>query len=378
MENHFEIQMTEDQLRGISSIGLAHLGDAVFELLVRGWLCQHGKATGKGLHQATIQLVRAEHQAACAEKILPMLTEEELAVFRRGRNAQVHSIPSHASRAQYSTATALEALFGWLYLGGQRQRYERFGYVPAGAHWEFTLTPRNVRDIRTGGVALAPLAEYPSWLESARALHEKQPVTCARGGDASFLTVLQSWRAEPYAVLQDGMFAGYCALAEGKPPRLQELVLPDAALLPAFAAALAQHTGAAGVRVQLYPWQRAELAYFASVAEQGVCVPNHSYRVFHWAAAARAAMALQRTYDDTAILDEFILEVENEGRLRFGPGAEGVRPAEPQDAAPDLVLPPLDAARLLFGPDSPLVPGAQAVPAGLLPLPLAFPWADGI
>ena len=112
MENHFEICMTEDQLRGISSIGLAHMGDAVFELLVRGWLCQHGKATGKGLHQATIQLVRAEHQAACAEKILPMLTEEEL----------VHSIPSHASHAQYSTATALEALFGWLYLGGQRQR----------------------------------------------------------------------------------------------------------------------------------------------------------------------------------------------------------------------------------------------------------------
>ena len=96
MENHFEICMTEDQLRGISSIGLAHMGDAVFELLVRGWLCQHGKATGKGLHQATIQLVRAEHQAACAEKILPMLTEEELAVFRRGRNAQGHSIPSHA------------------------------------------------------------------------------------------------------------------------------------------------------------------------------------------------------------------------------------------------------------------------------------------
>ena len=86
------------------------------------------------------------------------------------------------------------------------------------------------------------------------------------------------------------------------------------------------------------------------MAEQGVCVPNHSYRVFHWAAAARAAMALQRAYDDTAILNEFILEVENEVRLRFGPGAEGVRSAEPQDAAPDLVLPPLDAARLLFGP----------------------------
>lgn len=68
MENHFEICMTEDQLRGISSIGLAHMGDAVFELLVRGWLCQHGKATGKGLHQATIQLVRAEHQGGVRRK----------------------------------------------------------------------------------------------------------------------------------------------------------------------------------------------------------------------------------------------------------------------------------------------------------------------
>ena len=122
MEDHFEIHMTEDQLRGLSSIALAHMGDAVYELLVRGWLCQHGKATGRGLHQATILLVRAEYQAACAEKILPRLTEEELAVFRRGRNAQVHTVPHHASRAQYGTATALEALFGWLYLSGRRQR----------------------------------------------------------------------------------------------------------------------------------------------------------------------------------------------------------------------------------------------------------------
>ena len=125
MEDHFEIHMTEDQLRGLSSIALAHMGDAVYELLVRGWLCQHGKATGRGLHQATIRLVRAEYQAACAEKILPRLTEEELAVFRRGRNAQVHTVPHHASRAQYGTATALEALFGWLYLSGRRQRVSK-------------------------------------------------------------------------------------------------------------------------------------------------------------------------------------------------------------------------------------------------------------
>ena len=122
MENHFEPRLSDDQLRAISSIGLAHMGDAVFELLVREWLCVHGKATGKGLHQATIRLVCAESQASRAQKILPLLTEEEAAVFRRGRNAQVHTIPGHATRAQYGEATALEALLGWLYLGGRRDR----------------------------------------------------------------------------------------------------------------------------------------------------------------------------------------------------------------------------------------------------------------
>ena len=122
MENYFELQMTDDQLRAISSIGLAHVGDAVFEILVRSWLCAHGKATGKGLHQATIRLVCAESQAEKAEKILSMLTEEELGVFKRGRNAQVRSIPGQASRAQYGEATALEALLGWLYLKGRKER----------------------------------------------------------------------------------------------------------------------------------------------------------------------------------------------------------------------------------------------------------------
>ena len=122
MDNYFDVQLTDDQLRSISSIGLAHIGDAVFELLVRTWLCAHGKATGKGLHQATIRLVCAESQAEKAERILPLLTEEETAVFKRGRNAQVHSVPGHASRAQYGEATALEALLGWLWLKGRKDR----------------------------------------------------------------------------------------------------------------------------------------------------------------------------------------------------------------------------------------------------------------
>mgnify|MGYP000912099824 CR=1 FL=1 len=116
MTDYLHIQLPPDQIRGISSIGLAHMGDAVYELLVRTWLCAHGKATGKGLHRATVALVCAPKQAELAQRILPLLTEEEQAVFRRGRNANVHSIPAHASRAQYQQATALEALLGWLHV----------------------------------------------------------------------------------------------------------------------------------------------------------------------------------------------------------------------------------------------------------------------
>ena len=125
MENYFHLRLPEDTLRGISSIGLAHLGDAVYELLVRSWLCAHGRATGKGLHRAAVELVKAPAQAQRAEKILPLLTEEELAVYKRGRNAHVHTIPHNASRADYLKATALECLLGWLYLRGEKVRINR-------------------------------------------------------------------------------------------------------------------------------------------------------------------------------------------------------------------------------------------------------------
>ena len=101
--DYFHLNAAPDDIRAISTLGLAHLGDGVFELMVRSWLCLHGKATNKGLHKATVKYVAAPAQAAAAEKIIPLLTEEEGDVFRRGRNT-------------------LEALFGWLYLQGRTER----------------------------------------------------------------------------------------------------------------------------------------------------------------------------------------------------------------------------------------------------------------
>jgi ribonuclease-3 family protein len=122
MRDHFHVKLTDDAIREISSIGLAHLGDAVYELLVRAWLCEQGKATGKGLHRATVEMVKAPAQAAKADKIMHLLTSEETSVFKRGRNANVNSIPARASRSDYLKATALECLLGYLYLHGDTER----------------------------------------------------------------------------------------------------------------------------------------------------------------------------------------------------------------------------------------------------------------
>lgn len=120
--DYFHLNQSPDEIRAISNLGLAHVGDGVFELMVRSWLCLHGKATNRGLHKATVKYVAAPAQAKAAEKILPLLTQEETDVFRRGRNTSPHTVPKAASREEYQAATAVEALFGYLWLKGETER----------------------------------------------------------------------------------------------------------------------------------------------------------------------------------------------------------------------------------------------------------------
>ena len=114
--------MTEQQVNKLSMLALAHVGDAVFELLVRTKLCAQGPSAVAQLHRQTVAQVNASAQAEDMKKLLPLLTEEETALYKRGRNAKVNSVPHHADIAQYHAATGLEALFGWLYLLGRTER----------------------------------------------------------------------------------------------------------------------------------------------------------------------------------------------------------------------------------------------------------------
>ena len=130
MTDFFHLDLERDALLSLSSLGLAHLGDSVFEVMVRSWLILQGKAKAKDLHRATVQYVAAPAQARLLQRILPLLSQEEEDVFRRGRNTAPHSIPKAASRGDYQAATGLEALFRWLYLQGRTERLnELFHYM---------------------------------------------------------------------------------------------------------------------------------------------------------------------------------------------------------------------------------------------------------
>ena len=116
------MNMAKAQIDAISNLGLAHMGDCVYEMLVRAYLCAQGNKTVAQLHKQTITMVKATYQAEFVDKMLPLLTEDEMTYYRRGKNSHVHAVPKSATPAQYAKATGLEAMFGYLFLSGNKER----------------------------------------------------------------------------------------------------------------------------------------------------------------------------------------------------------------------------------------------------------------
>ena len=112
----------EQDPRLVGAAALAYLGDSVLELLVRERLVNKGVYQSRKLNRMALDYVTASRQAAAAERILPMLTEEENTVYHRGRNLDHANIPKSATRSEYLAASGFEALFGYLHLAGARDR----------------------------------------------------------------------------------------------------------------------------------------------------------------------------------------------------------------------------------------------------------------
>ncbi|MGN0131492.1 MAG: Mini-ribonuclease 3 [Lachnospiraceae bacterium] len=112
----------EIDVRTYSPLALAFMGDCVFEIIIRTIVVERGNRRAEGLHKSKSAIVNAKVQAQMAEALLPELTEEELACYKRGRNAKSHSVAKNAGIGEYRKATGLEALYGYLYLSGREDR----------------------------------------------------------------------------------------------------------------------------------------------------------------------------------------------------------------------------------------------------------------
>ena len=126
--------LTEREANTYSPLSLAFLGDSVYDTLVREHLLRIANMPVSKLHSAKIKLVCAEFQSAAYEKLAEVLDEKELAVLKRGRNATGNTVPKHADAVEYRRATAIECLFGYLFLLGRNDRiYELFSVMIDGA-----------------------------------------------------------------------------------------------------------------------------------------------------------------------------------------------------------------------------------------------------
>ena len=117
-------QLTEREVNLYSPLALAFLGDSVYEVLVRKEILLLANLPVSKLHSLKISRVCAAYQAAALEKIMPVLDDKEISIVKRGRNATGNTVPKHASAAEYRKATALECLFGYLYLLDRQDRID--------------------------------------------------------------------------------------------------------------------------------------------------------------------------------------------------------------------------------------------------------------
>jgi len=115
----------KSKLNSIPTLNLAFIGDGVFDLLVRRHLVSTSNVHVGELNKAKVEMVNCKSQAEFANLIMPALTEEEAAVYKRGRNTKVNSASKHSTLSDYHAATGLEALFGYLYLKGDSERIKQ-------------------------------------------------------------------------------------------------------------------------------------------------------------------------------------------------------------------------------------------------------------
>ena len=257
-------------------------------------------------------------------------------------------------------------------LGGQRQRYEYFGYIPAGVKLCYDINGSNLRHRyagrQTAPVEVAPMAreEAPLFWE----LYQRQSRKIVRSPE-DFFSVLCSWQAVPYALRLQGEPVGYFTCAGGK--RVQALVLSDATLLPDVLQKSFDVLGLRSMELELPPWDLSLTPELGLLAEDLQIRVDHNYRIFNLPQVAEAFLKVKASYTPlpegalrfSVSGQTFTLEVK-EGNVLV---SSGETPEQPET----FCLSPMEAAALLFTPEAwRNIPGAGENPLvrAWFPLPL--------
>jgi Predicted acetyltransferase involved in intracellular survival and related acetyltransferases len=181
--------------------------------------------------------------------------------------------------------------YSYLFLGGQRQRYEYFGFTPAGTQFEFTVTATNVyhcfRAIPLPSLQLVPLTGE-ELTDQAFALYETQPYRMERSKEA-FYDILCSWKSKPYAILSEEKFTGYLVLRpDGS---VTEWLIKDSSLCPAVLKELLHISGLDTLSFLVSSSEMDKIEFFMRIAENWRITANESYRILDWPAVITALLS---------------------------------------------------------------------------------------
>lgn len=268
-------------------------------------------------------------------------------------------------------------------LGGQRQRYEYFGFEPAGEMWRFKLTKSNVKHICADGenkVSLQPLSLNKSWVNAAVEMYNAQKMICIRDVN-DFCAILQSWKAKAMAIVNNGEFAGYCSVSfNDESPCVQELLVLRPDLLPACCRELLLFCHCESCCVSLPNLPTAEARFFAQIAEEASLCTNHSFAVYDWCTVLRPFLRLQSLCKNLAdcAFRIGVMDADSVTNLLFTVKNSLAEVCIDNTLAADITLTQLAAISLFFAPCGSVMAQASTVVAGLFPLPLYISFADSI
>jgi predicted N-acetyltransferase YhbS len=295
-------------------------------------------------------------------------------------------------------------------LGGQRQRYEYFGFTPAGARIVFECRRANVRHFLgkdpSPALSLRQLKEGDGELEEIYLFHQSKAARFERDRGKLF-DILSSWKNRVFALLEGSRFAGYLIYSDAE-NTLEEMNLIDPGRAAEALAFFLNSNGKNGVSVCVQPWETAKLAALAAFAEDYRVSTAYSFAVFNWrpflsallklgseirrtgeAAAGQSAHAGQAAFPQALPGGEAVFRIRREGASAPEPPGssfrvtvqDGKTQVEPDSGEGAVVLDPLQAVRLFFSPLSswaPPVLRGNPFLQSILPLPLFFESPDGV